>query len=275
MKVILVGAISALVLVLFEIFYVPLPSDKKITDVLIIRRGDHVDSAIIDNRLLEVSSPHEGYRYLQDVVTLYEEVGQLKPDKVSLDVLEIAFWWWYLERHFEHWQSNYVGFFGIVSRGGMSKVVQDEAEKDIKTMPPTEISQYLSDNPYRNTLNNMREIPLPLGTSFLSIKRNNDERTFQLRNKYLTFTIKMYRVYSSSVQMPYLGIDFAEGGTSTYGDCFKVEMECSYEKLYRGAPQMSKQKKWANDVMDGFYNAFDWSLIKNDLEKACLLNMAK
>jgi len=279
-KVLLIGSLSAFIFIGFELWQ-PLQSDKKISDFLVLRREAKIDTDKVnlkidaetfDNELLLSGSTHQGYSYLNQVVSKYPIAIDKKNNdqafyrKFSLDALEMTFWRWYAERHLEHWQSENTDFVGISDRGGLMGTNKDEKEK-VSPFESDELQRILFYNSYKNSLD-MR-IFLPPSSKITVIKHDNENRYFKIENQFLTLFINIAIVNTvSTFEGSYLGSHICNGKDLTYEDHFKIEMGVDYNRFLKGNPEMPKHKKWATDILNEFHETFDWGLIKSDLIKA-------
>lgn len=271
-KVLFIAIITAFVLIVLEIDS-PIQSDSKTVEVLILRNKEEVNVKDFSEKLLMVGSSHQkGYGLLHNITifnTKNEEVV-IDSDTISLDLLEMAFWTWLSKKYHIHWYVNTESFEGI-SGSGISINEAEDAEKNPTELGKDELQEYLKDNMYTINPGTFWGISLPSGSSVNVIKRNKNNRVFQIKNKYIDFKISIYRVGSTGLLYTSLGENIRKTLLSPdewYVDNFKVSFESNYKKIYRGSLQTKKQKKWVNEIMEDFYNDFDWLLLKSDLEKS-------
>jgi len=271
-KILVVTIITAFILIIFEIFS-PLPIDNKTVDVLILCNKEKIDVKNFFDRLLKVGSPHrKGYELLTAVDLFFPKNDKLEIDleAQSLDSLEMAFWLWLAKKYSIHWDVESEYFEGISGGSGSSGQSKD-AEKNPVEFSPEELQKLLHDNTYLVSKGQLWKIMLPSGTSLSVIERSKCRRGFRIKNDYINFKIDIHKVGDSGLLYTTLGENIRKtlsSPDSWYSHNFKVKFECAYTKWFRGSLRTKKQKKWVNEIMNDFYNDFEWNLVKSDLERA-------
>ncbi len=271
-KILVVSILTAFILIYFEILS-PLPVDNKTVNVLILQNGENFGVRDFTSRLLKVGSFHKkGYELLNSVNLFFPKNDKVKidPETKSLDLLEMTFWLWLANKYHLHWDVEHEYFEGI--SGWLSTTNKSKNyEKKPKEITPEKLQQYLHDNIYSVHKGQLWGIMLPAGTSLNIIERDNYKRTFMITNKHINFKIDIYQMGTSNLEYTTLGKNIKKtlkAPDSWCSDNFKVKFECTYNKWFRGSKMTIKQKKWVNQIMNDFYNDFEWKIIKPDLEKA-------
>lgn len=271
-KILIIAIVTSFTLIIFQIIS-PLPSDSKTVDILILRNKKVVNIKDFSEKLLKVGSLHKnGYGLLHNVSLFSPKNKGIKinPDVISIDLLEMSFWTWLSKRYHLHWDVDIEYFEGI--SGGQGNINKSaDAEKNPKKLSSDDISGYLQDSIFLVPKGHLWGLSLPSGSTLNIIERDKHRRAFQIKNKFIDFEIDIHKVGGSGLLFTTLGENIRKtlpSPDSWYSDNFKVKFECKYSKWFRGSLNTKKQKKWVNEIMNDFYNDFDLSLVKPDLEKA-------
>lgn len=271
--ILVLAIVNSFILVVFQI-HSPLPSDSKTIDVLILRNNENSNITEISQRLMKVGSSHRtGCEFLSNVHLMFPKNEDAKSDRsdvLGLDVVEMALWSWLSSRYALHWDVN-IRQFEAISGGQRNVDISPDAEQNPSMFSPDQLEALLQDSTYRVDRGQFWEMSLPSGSSVKIIKRSPYTRIFQIKNKHIDFTIKIYTIGGSGLLFTTLGENIRktlQSPDSWHSDNIKVEFECRYVKWFRGSLSTKKQKKWVNEIMNDFYNDFEWSLVKPDLERA-------
>ena len=271
-KILVLAIVTSFTLVIFQIIS-PLPSESKTVDVLILRNKKIVNIKDFFEKLLKVGSPHKnGYELLHTTSLLSpkNEDIEIDPEVISIDLLEMSFWTWLSKRYHLHWDVDIEYFEGI--SGGQGNLEKSaDAEKNPKELSSDDIAGYLKDSIFLVPKGQLLGVSLPSGSTLNIIARDNHRRAFQIQNKFIDFKIDIHKVGNSGLLVTTLGENIRKtlpSPDSWYSDNFKVKFECRYNRFFRGSLDTKKQREWVNEIMDDFYNDFEWQLVKPDLEKA-------
>ncbi len=275
-KILLLAIVTSFTLVIFQIIS-PLPSDSKTVDILILRNKKVVNIKDFFEKLLKVGSPHKnGYELLHTTSLFSPKNKDIKidPDVISIDLLEMSFWTWLSKRYHLHWDVDIEYFEGI--SGGQGNIKESaDAEKNPKKLSSDNIQGYLQDSIFLVPKGQLWGISLPSGSALNIIERKKHRRIYQIKNKHIDFKIEIRNVGGSGLLYTTLGENIKKTLPSTeswYSDNLKVKFECRYTKRLRGSLATKKQREWVNEIMNDFYNDFEWRLVKPDLEKAYSIN---
>jgi len=271
-KILILAIVTSFTLVIFQIIS-PLPSDSKTVDVLILRNKKVVNIKDFFEKLLKVGSPHKNGYELLHTTSLFSPKNkgiEIDPEVISIDLLEMSLWTWLSKRYALHWDVDIEYFEGI--SGGQGNINQAvDAEVNPTKFSSDDIQEYLQDSIFLVDKGQLWKLSLPSGSSLNIIDRTKCRRSYQIKNKHIDFTIDIHKVGGSGLLVTTLGENIRKtlpSPDSWFSDNFKVKFECRYSKWFRGSLNTKKQKKWVNEIMNDFYNDFEWRLVKPDLEKA-------
>jgi len=267
------GLLVILLLVLYEV-YSPLPAESKEVKVLILR-NKNMETANFDfhKRLLKTGSEHRKvYDALHDVEMLFgrKESSTIRQNDLSLDLLEMTIWLWLAGKYNLHWRVENKTFEGISGGGGTGDIAND-AEKNPYAFTGEDLRETLKDNMFIVPEWRIGVIYLP-SNSTVNIERTSLTRTIKISNRHIDeFKIKITSMGHSGLTYTDLGENIKktlESPDSWYANNYRVNFEVKYDKWRRGSPETKQQKEWVSEIMADFYNDFEWSLVKPDLEKA-------
>jgi len=248
-------------------------SDNKSVQVSILRNKKEVNVYDFMVKLLKVNSRHKkGYVLLNNVNLFFPKNKEIiaNSDVIAFDLLEMAFWTWLSKRYHLHWDVDIDEIEGI-SGGGGTIDIKSDAEKEPLKLSLEDIQKYLKNNTYSAHKGNIWGITLPSGSS-LDIQRNGAySRIINIKNQYIDFKIKMYHPGNSGLEFTVFGENIKKSLQSPeewFVEDFKVKFDCKYTIPDNETLQFEKQKKWVNEIMENFYNDFEWALIEPDLDKA-------
>jgi len=271
-KILILAIVTSFTLVIFQIIS-PLPSDSKTVDVLILRNKKVVNIKDFFEKLLKVGSPHKNGYELLHTTSLFSPKNkgiEIDPEVISIDLLEMSLWTWLSKRYALHWDVDIEYFEGISGgQGNINPAV--DAEKNPTILSSEEIQEYLQDSIFLVSKGQLRKISLPSGSTLNIIERHKYKRIYQIKNKHIDFKIEIYKIGQSGLLFTTLGENIKKtlpSAESWHSDNLKVKFECRYSKRFRGSLATKKQRKWVNEIMNDFYNDFEWRLVKPDLEKA-------
>lgn len=274
---ILIGLFAIFVLIVFEIFS-PLQSETKKVKLLIMTDGKGRTNVFFDE-LLKIGSEHGRGSQALHIVSLFappknkKEAIQNKMNSVLLDIIEMATLTWLANRQGHvHWDTINEYFEGI-SGGGGKIDISPNAEKDPLKISIEEIKDLLKENFFQVPRGHLGELFLPSGSK-ITTERSGLIRTIKISNKYVDeFKIEILLISSGGLTYASLGENIKKqtlkdkSPDSWYTRHFLVNFSAKYNKLRRGSPETKIQRRWINGIMADYYNDFEWSLIKTDLEK--------
>lgn len=271
-KILILAIVTSFTLIIFQIIS-PLPSDSKTVDILILRNKKVVNIKDFSEKLLKVGSPHKNGYGLLHIVSLFSPKNkdiEIDPEVISIDLLETSFWTWLSKRYHLHWDVD-IEYFEGISGGQEHTKKSTDAEKNPTKFSSDDIQSYLQDSIFLVPTGQLRGISLPSGSTLNIIERNKHRRIYQIKNKHIDFKIEIRNIGSSGLVYTTLGENIKKtlpSSESWYSDNLKVKFECRYTKRLRGSLATKKQREWVNEIMNDFYNDFEWRLVKPDLEKA-------
>jgi len=288
------GASEKVVLPFFKAAFLPLiaaagllaydlllPLPKKTLDVpVLILRNDSYQILSLWNNLDTIGhSTGEGYSRLNTLAFIWrDEAGKIGalPPKDGLpffysDLLELAVWQWIGDTFPGHWRVERRFFQGISGSGGSVQTKGDIERQTIKT--PDEILALLNGNSLLPLMkDHLRAIFLPEGT-VISVNRSNGRRTYAFRNKYAILEIRIEIAGGEQVGAGKVAdiLRSSHNLQGTWANHFFVDFRFLPQRLRRWSPEVELQEKWAGQIMELFREAFDWNLVRAEIERRSIV----
>jgi hypothetical protein len=270
--------IAAAGLLLYDLL-LPLPKKTLDIPVLILRNDSYQLLPLLNHVETIGHSTGEGYWRLNTLSFIWrdkaEKIGPLPPqDELPFfysDLLELAVWQWIGETFPIHWQVERRFFRGISSAGGSIKPKGDFKRQTIKT--PDEIANLLKGNSLLPIMkDHLRPIFLPEGT-IVSVDRSNGRRTYEFRNEYALFEITIEIAGGEQVGAGKVAdaLRSSHNLQGTWANHFFVGFRFSPDRLRRWSSEVEKQDQWVSQIMELFQEAFDWNLIRAEIERCSIV----
>ena len=269
----IIGFIAAAILIIiFDIYSINYKYSKSIKVLIPINEiGIQIDS--FSKKLIYSGSEHnQGLDIMSKIQIMRVNKNKIQPKEInikSLDLLENAFWTWFSNNYHLHWQVDKKNFTGIA--GAVWTIDKSEnATKKTCFIEPEDIQEMLNNNYFIISKADIWGIHLPNNSKLITIVRNNYERTYKIVTANLELHIKIFWVGNSGIEFTKLGnkiIEEFQNG-NWLSNNFRVEFECKLKRSRIFSNETERQLEWVKEIQNNFYNDFDWSLIKSDLEKA-------
>ncbi len=277
------GLIFALVMLLLSILS-PLPEDSAQIDVLFVHDENQTLAPLMGTLILSGSAHTKGYIELELVLTEWREAQRVRntkggaisndSDPISgefyLDIFEKTFWRWLAQKYGIHWMAKHDWFWGISSGSG-SMGSAPNAEESMCTLSKQDIVKRLSGN--RRVLNGamLGDVKFPVHSK-VALKRDGGRRTIEIDDSYLHLKIELTSfgrgVVEASDLAEKINNKYRPTSSKWWEEHIRVSFYCQYTRWYRWSPETKRRRKWVEEMIDMFRNDFEWSLIRNDLEKA-------
>jgi hypothetical protein len=265
---------AALVFIFLDIFSVNNEFSTSIKVLMPRNKGYYLVDKFT-NKLDFVGSDHvKGYSLMDRVIVFSKHNSEKQfnnENALSLDIVEMTFWQWMSSKYHLHWQVVNEEFIGIQG-GGSTGSKAENASDSTKFISHAEMSEILKDNFLELHEPFYWGIHLPYKSKLIVIKRDEYERTYKINSKNIETLISIRWVGNSGIEYSKLGDailkELHKG--EWYSNNIRVTFETKTKRLRVFSLETKNQIKWINEIQDDFYNDFDWSLIKVDLEKAYL-----
>jgi hypothetical protein len=258
-----------------------LPLPKKTLDVpVLILRNDSYQLVPLWTHLDTIGhSTGEGYWRLNTLAFIWrdkaEKIGPL-PLKDGLpffysDLLELAVWQWIGETFPGHWQVERRFFRGISGSGGSFQPKGNLERQTIKTAD--EVAVLIEGNSLLPVMkDHLSPIFLPEGT-IVSVDRSTGRRIYAFRNKYALFEITIEIAGGEQVGAGKVAdaLRSSHNLQGTWANHFFVGFRFSPERLRRWSPEVEKQDHWVSQLMELFREAFDWNLMRAEIERRSIV----
>ncbi|MCD4774131.1 MAG: hypothetical protein K8R41_12195 [Bacteroidales bacterium] len=265
---------AALVFIFLDIFSV----NNELTSTIKVLMPRSKYNYIVDNfsdKLTFIGSDHvKGYSLMSRVMLFskYDSEKQfINENARSLDIVEMTFWQWMSSKYHLHWQVVNEEFIGIQG-GGSTGSKAENANDSTNFISYDEMSKILKDNILDLHKGFYWGIHLPYNSNLTVIKSDEYERTYLINTKNIETKISIRWVGNSGIEHSKLGDsilkDLPKG--EWYSNNIRVKFETKTKRARIFSVETKNQIKWIYEIQDDFYNDFDWSLIKVDLEKAYL-----
>lgn len=263
---------AALVFIFLDIFSV----NNELTSTIKVLIPRSKDVYIVDefaNKLDYIGSNQaKGYHLMNKVMFLskFDTKKQFKDESTpSTDIVEMTFWMWMSYKYGLHWQvvnEEFIGFRGI---GGSTGTKAENANKFTKFITYAEMSEVLRDNSLELPEGFYCGIHLPNNSTLRVLKSNEYKRSYLINTKNIKTTITIMCVGNSDMKYSKLGDsiirDLPKG--EWHSNNIRVTFETKIKRARIFSPDTKDQIEWIKEIQDDFYNEFDWSLVKIDLEK--------
>jgi len=229
----------------------------------------------LSQKLDYVGSDHvKGYNLMDEVMTFsrHNSEKQFKNESaLSIDIVEITFWQWMSSKYRLHWQVVNEEFIGIQG-GGSLGFKAENASDSTNFISHLDMSELLRDNYLELHKPFYAGIHLPYKSKLIVINRNEHERTYEIISKNIETRINITCSNNSGIEHSRLGDSILKElpKGEWYSNNVRVKFQTKKKRLRIFSEETKSQTKWINEIQDDFYNDFDWSLIKVDLEKAYL-----
>lgn len=270
----IIGFIAAAILIIiFDIYSVNYKYSKSIK-ILIPTNEVGIQSDSFSKKLIYSGSTHnQGYEIISKIQIMRQNKKQPKDISIkSLDLLENAFWTWLSHNYNLHWQVVKKNFEGIAGASWTIDKSDNAAEKTY-FIEPEDIQDLLNDNYFTISKNDFWGIHLPKNSKLITIERDNYTRLYKIITSNLELQIKIFYVGNSGFEFTKLGDKIIEEfqNRNWFSNNFRIEFECKLNRSRIFSNETERQLEWVKEIQNNFYNDFDWSLIKVDLEKAYFL----
>ncbi len=264
---------AALVFIFLDVFLV----NNEMTSTIKVLLPRSEDTYIFDelfNKLDYIGSDHlKGYDLMsQEMYFLkFDAEKQFTNESArSLDIVEMTFWNWMSNKYALHWQvvnEEFIGFRGIGGCKGNSKA--ENANDSTKFISYDEMSEILRNNTLELSRVFYGGIHLPEKSILSVLKRDKYERSYLINTKNIETKISIRSVGNGFMEHSRLGDslikDLPKGKWHSNNIIVTLETKTKRARIF--SPETKKQIAWIKEIQDDFYNDFDWSLIKIDLEK--------
>lgn len=272
----IIGFILAAIVFIFIDIYSINNKYSSSVKILIPRNENCVTVDQFYRKLMSVGSAHyTGYQIMDKILTFREnktEDSSVKKDKYVLDLLENTFWMWFSKEYHLHWQVASNEFIGIDGGKRWAKSIAENAFKKTFVIEPEEMQVILIDNYFRVSKADFWGIHLPTNSHLKALERTKSRRIFEIENNNLLVQISIIYTGNSGIEHSKLGNKILEDypDQELYANNLLVEFDCNLKRSRIYSIETEKQLEWFKEIQDNFYNDFDWTLIKPDLEKAYL-----
>jgi hypothetical protein len=190
-------------------------------------------------------------------------------DDSAMDLLELTFWTWLSKKYSLHWQVIYTDNYGISGWGGSTTEQSEHAEKNPKIISLDEAQDILK---FKLLPGHFTKLTLPENTQMKVVERSPSRRVFEIKTKNLTLKVTIRDTGKSPIRGTKLGDAIISKTTNAPQaiEHYRVNFETKLKRKNIFSSETERQKKWVKELQQDFYNDFDWSVIKPDLEKAYL-----
>ncbi len=191
-------------------------------------------------------------------------------DNPTMDLLEIAFWSWLSKNYPNHWQVVYTDNFGISGWGGGSINQVGNAEKEPRIVKTNAMQEILKHNIFEFDPVTFMQLALPKTATISMPKRERGKSVFEIKTKNLTLKVTIKRTGESHLEGSKVGEKILSESSNITQSVkhFRVNFKTRLNKLKVFSQETERQIEWVKGLQQKFYDNFDWSVIKPDLEKA-------
>lgn len=263
---------AALVFIFLDIFTVNNELSATIK-VLMPRNKNNYLIENFSNKLTFIGSDHaKGYNLMHSVILFSRQNSEKQFNNEngrSLDFVEMTFWQWMSSKYRLHWQVDNEEFIGIQG-GGSTGSKAENASDSTNFISYDEMSEILKDNILELNKGFYMGIHFPYMSNLTVLKSDEYERAYLINSKNIETKIYIRCVGNSGIEGSKLGYlilkDLPKGDWYSNNIIIKFESKIKRPRIF--SIETKNQIKWIHEIQNDFYNDFDWSLIKSDLEKA-------
>jgi hypothetical protein len=265
---------AALIFVFLDIFNINNEFSSSVK-VLMPRKGNNFIVGELNDKLRFNGSDHnKGYELMHRLIIFSKQHSDKQynnENAIALDIMEITFWQWMSKNYHLHWQVDNEEFIGIQG-GGSTGSKSKNASETTHFLSHEYMSEILSDNVLELSKGFFWGIHLPYKSQLTVVKRTESERTYIIKTRNLKTKITMRWVGNSGIEHSKLGDEILKDlpNGKWYSNHILVKFESKIDKRRIFSVETKKQSDWIKEMQQNFYNDFDWSLVKIDLEKAYL-----